>query len=148
MNKVFLSGNVGKDPQVKHLQTGLCVVEFSIATTEYRKVEGSQQQFTEWHNVTVFGKQAEKAANGLKKGSKVFVEGKMKTESWDKEGTKHYKTKVVAESVHFLGDEVSEKSEKSQDNSHFASTTQPIKKTIVEYSVSEQPSYTADDIPF
>lgn len=95
INKVILIGNLGKDPEVKHLDGGSAVANFSIATSErYTNKKGEKVAETEWHNLELWGKQAEIAEKYLTKGSKIYVEGKLKTDSYEKDGVTQYRTKV------------------------------------------------------
>ncbi|MCL4107770.1 UNVERIFIED_CONTAM: hypothetical protein GTU68_027155 [Idotea baltica] len=98
VNKVILIGNLGKDPEVRHLESGSVVAKFSVATNEnYRDKAGEWQTITEWHNVVVWRGLAEKAERSLKKGMQVYIEGKLTTRKWqDKDGNDRYNTDVVA----------------------------------------------------
>ncbi len=103
LNKVILIGNLGRDPELKRTPGGAAVTEFSIATTErFNDKNGQRQEQTEWHNIVVWNKQAETAAQYLKKGSSVYVEGKLKTRSWEDNGQKRYRTEIVASHFQFL----------------------------------------------
>lgn len=116
INKVILIGNLGKDPEVKQLDSGSSVGRFSLATNEsYKDKSGEWQNLTEWHNVVVWRNLAERAERSLKKGSLVYVEGKITTRKWqDKEGNDRYSTEVVANTFRLM-----EKRE-SSDSSSFA----------------------------
>lgn len=104
LNKVMLIGHLGKDPELKYTPGGAAVASFSLATNEsYKDKEGNQQEKTEWHRLVVWNKQAEIAAEYLKKGQQVFVEGKLQTRSWEKDGQKHYMTEVVVLNFQMLG---------------------------------------------
>ena len=105
VNKVILVGNLGKDPEVRFTNTGNAVANFSIATTEvWNDRDGKRQERTEWHNIVVWGKQAEHCGQYLAKGRQVYVEGSIRTRSYDdKSGNKRYVTEVVAQRVQFLG---------------------------------------------
>ena len=104
VNKVILVGNLGADPEVRHTQSERSVCNLSIATTEVWKDKGGQkQEKTEWHRVTVWGEQAENCGKFLAKGREVYIEGKLQTRSYEKDGQKHYATDVVADRVVFLG---------------------------------------------
>ena len=104
VNKVIIVGHIGRDPETRHTQTGQQVASFSVATDEsYKGKDGQKVEATEWHNVTVWGKQAEFVANYLAKGRLVYVEGKLKTEKYtDKAGVEKYTTKIIAERVQGL----------------------------------------------
>ncbi|MBI5449997.1 MAG: single-stranded DNA-binding protein [Gammaproteobacteria bacterium] len=104
INKVILIGNLGKDPEVRYMPSGSAVANFSIATSEAwkDKSSGEQQERTEWHNITMYGRLAEIAGEYLKKGSKVFVEGRLQTDKYDKDGVTHYRTKIIANEMQML----------------------------------------------
>ena len=104
LNKAYLIGNLTRDPELKSLPTGSKVTQFSVATNRVYKLEnGTKQESTEYHNITVFGRQAETCAQYLKKGQSVLVEGRIQTRSWDDKETskKMYRTEIVAENVQF-----------------------------------------------
>ena len=100
VNKVILVGNLGKDPEVRHLEGGAAVANFPIATTEiYKDKTGARQEQTEWHNIVVWRSMAESAEKLLKKGTQIYLEGKLQTRQWiDKDGNKRNITEVVGES--------------------------------------------------
>lgn len=104
VNKVTIVGRLGQDPEVKEL-SGNTVATFSVATSEkWKDKEGKAQEKTEWHNIVVWGKQAENAGKYLQKGRQVYIEGKLQTRTWDKEGGgKGYKTEIVAQNIQYLG---------------------------------------------
>jgi single-strand DNA-binding protein len=104
VNKVILIGNLGKDPEVKYTPQGTAVAKITLATNErYKGKDGQWQDRTEWHNVVLWSKLAEIAGQYLKKGSKVYVEGRLETRSWDKDGEKRYATSIVASELVLLG---------------------------------------------
>ena len=105
LNKVMLIGNLGRDPEIRYLQSGNAVVNFSIATSEQwtDKGTGERQEKTEWHRIVVFGKQAETCSKYLSKGSSIYIEGRLQTRSWEKDGQTHYTTEIVASNFQFLG---------------------------------------------
>ena len=103
MNKAIIIGNLGKDPEERVSQAGNAICKFSIATSErWTDKSGNKQEETEWHNITVFGKQAENCIKYLSKGRKVAVEGRIKTDKWEKDGTTHYFQHIIANNVEFL----------------------------------------------
>ncbi len=110
LNKTLIIGNVGKPVELRYTPSGMAVGNFTVAVNSfYTKSDGEKQQDTEWFNVVVWGKLAEVCNQYLTKGKQVFVEGQMKTRSWDdKEGTKHYKTELHARQVQFLGSKPTE----------------------------------------
>ena len=103
LNKAIIYGNLTKDPELKSLPSGIQVSSFSIATNRrYKDKNGAWVETPDYHNIVVFGRQAETAAQYLRKGSGVFVEGRMQTRSWDgADGKKNYRTEVVADRVQF-----------------------------------------------
>ena len=103
LNKAILYGNLTKDPEIRALPSGIQVASFSIATNRvYKDKNGAKQEQVDFHNIVVFGRQAETAAQYLKKGQGVFVEGRIQTRSWDdKDGVKKYRTEIVADRVQF-----------------------------------------------
>lgn len=104
-NKVLLIGNLGKDPEVRFTSNGKAVAKFPVATSEkWTDTDGNKQERTEWHNIVVWGKQAETCGQYLSKGRQVFIEGSIRTRQYDdKDGNKRYMTEVVARDVRFLG---------------------------------------------
>jgi single-strand DNA-binding protein len=105
VNKVILIGNLGKDPELRFTSTGSAVARFPIATSEvWNDRDGNKQERTEWHNIIVWGKQGESCSQYLAKGRQVFVEGSIRTRSYDdKSGNKRYVTEIVAQRIRFLG---------------------------------------------
>ena len=113
VNKVILIGNLGKDPEVRYLDNGVAVANMSIATTEnYKNKEGDRVSQTEWHDVVLWRGLAEIAEKYLKKGSSVYIEGKIRTNKWvDKDENTRYKTEIQADKLNMLG-----RSGNSEDN--------------------------------
>lgn len=105
VNNVMLLGNVGRDPEFKILSNGQPVVNFTLATTDrwFDKDSGQQKEATEWHSVVAFRKVAELIERHVHKGSQVYLEGRLKTRSWEKDGVKHFKTEVEVSKIEFLG---------------------------------------------
>lgn len=105
VNKVILVGNLGKDPEVRYLEGGTAVANFSMATTEaYKDKNGNKVESTEWHNIVMWRGLAEIAEKYLKKGMQVYIEGKLRSRSWeDKEKIKRYTTEIVADNMQILG---------------------------------------------
>lgn len=103
LNKVFILGNLTRDPEMKSLPSGIAVTNFSVATNRvWKDKEGKKQESAEFHNVVVFNRQAEIVAQYLKKGSSVLVEGRIQTRSWDgDDGQKRYRTEIIADRVQF-----------------------------------------------
>jgi single-strand DNA-binding protein len=106
VNKVILVGNLGADPETKYLPSGDAVTNIRLATTDRwkDKASGEMKEATEWHRIAFFGRLAEIAGEYLKKGSQVYVEGRIRTRKWqDKEGQDRYSTEIVADSMQMLG---------------------------------------------
>lgn len=102
LNKAMVFGNLTRDPEMKSLPSGMQVTSFSIATNRvYNDRDGKRQEIADYHNIVVFGKQAETSAKWLKKGSSAYVEGRLQTQNWEKDGVKHYRTEIVADRVQF-----------------------------------------------
>ena len=137
VNKVILIGNLGADPEVKYLDSGVAVANFSLATTEsYKNKEGERVSQTEWHNVVLWRGLAEVAEKWLKKGSSVYIEGKIRNRKWeDKDGNTRYTTEILADNMTMLGKKDTGSSETSE------STT-----TTTEESIPQEEK--GDDLPF
>jgi single-strand DNA-binding protein len=106
VNKAILVGNLGRDPELRYLPSGQTVANFTLATSDsYTDRGGSKQERTDWHNIVVYGKQAELCGQYLKKGRQVYVEGRISNRQWEaKDGTgKRYRTEIVAQRIQFLG---------------------------------------------
>jgi single-strand DNA-binding protein len=106
VNKVILLGNLGADPETRSMPSGMTVTNIRIATSESwkDKSSGAQQERTEWHSIALFGRLGEIAAEYLRKGSQVFVEGKLRTRKWqDKQGNDRYTTEIIADNMQMLG---------------------------------------------
>ncbi|WP_405240242.1 single-stranded DNA-binding protein [Lentisalinibacter orientalis] len=106
INKVILVGNLGQDPDTRYMPSGSAVTNLRIATSEQWKDKqtGEQKERTEWHNVAMFGRLAEIAAEYLRKGSQVYIEGKLRTRKWqDKQGNDRWTTEVIADEMQMMG---------------------------------------------
>ena len=104
VNKAIILGHLGRDPEIKYMQSGQPVCKLNIATSRrYTNKNNEAVEETEWHRVSVWGKQAEHCNNFLTKGRQVYVEGRLRTSSYDKDGQKHYTTEIVADTVQFIG---------------------------------------------
>lgn len=102
LNKAMIYGNLTRDPEMKALPSGMNVTSFSVATNRvYNDRDGNRQESTDFHNIVVFGRQAETVNQYLKKGSGAYVEGRLQTRSWEKDGQKMYRTEIVADRVQF-----------------------------------------------
>jgi single-strand DNA-binding protein len=105
VNKVILIGNIGRDVEIRHAPSGLAVAKFSLATNEVRKDKsGQRQEQTEWHNIVAFGKLAEFCGQYLGKGRTVYVEGSIRTRTYDDEkGNRRYFTEIISQTIRFVG---------------------------------------------
>jgi single-strand DNA-binding protein len=106
VNKVFLLGNVGKDPEIRATQGGMTIASFTLATADRQKdAQGNWSDKTEWHNLVAFARTAEIVRDYVKKGTPIFVEGKIQTRSWDdkESGAKRYKTEILVNELSLLG---------------------------------------------
>jgi single-strand DNA-binding protein len=105
VNKVILVGRLGKDPEVRNLENGATVANFTMATSEsYKdKTTGDKKEVTEWHNVVVWRALADIAAKYLHKGDQVYIEGKLRTRSWEKDGVTRYTTEIIGDNLTLLG---------------------------------------------
>jgi single-strand DNA-binding protein len=120
LNKAFIIGNITRDPELKALPSGMKVCSFGVATNRvWKDNNGARQETADFHNIVVFGKQAETTAQYMKKGSNVLIEGRIQTRSWDKDGVKMYRTEIIAERVQFgnskVGTEDKTETEKPED---------------------------------
>jgi single-strand DNA-binding protein len=102
LNKALIIGNLTRDPELKSLPSGIQVATFGVATNRvWKDKEGVKQESTEYHNIVVFGRQAETTAQYLKKGNSALIEGRLQTRSWESDGVKKYRTEIVADRVQF-----------------------------------------------
>ena len=148
VNKVILLGNVGKDPEVKFLPSGSAVANFTLATSErFKDKAGEWQDRTEWHNLTAYQRLAEIVRDYVKKGSKIYVEGRIQTRSWDDQasGQKKYRTEIIVNDISLLSgrDEGSGGYSRSGSTAGFDQRTPAAKDDY-----SQQTEISDDDIPF
>lgn len=137
INKVILVGHVGKDPEVRYLEKDLAVAKFPLATTERgRTLQNGTQipERTEWHNIVAWRGLADVSEKYIRKGTQLYVEGKIQTRNWEKDGVKHYITEIVADTINLLG----KKPEHTEELS-----AQPANGTV-----AEPPLPVEDDLPF
>ena len=149
LNKVFIIGNLTRDPELKAIPSGTKVCSFSVATNRvWKDKNGAKQEAADYHNIVVFGRQAETVAQYMKKGSQVMIEGRMQTRSWDDAATntKKYRTEVIADRVSFgSNSSVGSKSSGSQSESPKAPNNKEEELDTIEYP-DEQ--INVEDIPF
>jgi len=167
LNKVFILGNLTRDPEKRNLPSGQLVVSFGVATNRfYTNQNNEKQQETEFHNVTAFGRLAEIASQYLQKGSLVFIEGRLKTRSWeDQSGTKHFRTEIIADNLQlgprvassqqagFQKEEIKQKSEEKEEEIPIIEEEAPSdsirekpKENVIEKENEEE--IDVKDIPF
>lgn len=152
VNKVILIGNLGKDPEIKYTPSGTAVAKFSLATNErYKDKAGEWQDRTEWHNIVAWQRLAEIVGEYVKKGSKVYIEGRLQTSSWDdkESGQKKYRTEVIANDLVLLSGrgEGDEASGGSRAFSRAAGSANSFDQRGPDESLA-QTEITDDDIPF
>ena len=154
VNKVILIGNLGKDPEVRHLESGVGVANFSLATSETYKDRktGERVSQTEWHNVVLWRGLADVAEKYLKKGDKIYIEGKLRTRSWqDQQGNNRYTTEIIADNMTMLGKATdrntvdSESSNTPQPKENTPNSENKTEKLSEEFSSPEDEN---DDLPF
>ena len=148
INKVILIGNLGKDPEVRYLENGVAVCNFSIATGETYKDKNSGEKVThtEWHNIVLWRGLAEVAEKYLKKGAKIYIEGKLRTRSWqDQEGNTKYTTEILGDNMTMLGKAVEANTLQSPPSQQSAAPKKEEKPLGEEFS---KPDSGNDDLPF
>jgi single-strand DNA-binding protein len=151
VNKVILVGRLGKDPEVRHLESGAAVANFPLATSETYKDRntGERREQTEWHNVVLWRGLADVAERYLHKGDMVYIEGKLRTRSWEKEGITRYTTEVVGDNMTMLGGGSGQQQGYSS-NRDASSTPSSVTEPAVSSSSSTDNSGNMedDDLPF
>ncbi|HNZ52984.1 MAG TPA: single-stranded DNA-binding protein [bacterium] len=143
LNKVLLLGRLGRDPEKKYTGSGTAVCNFSVATSESVKKGTGYEEKTEWHKIIVFGNQAENVSKFVKKGSLVFIEGRIQSRSYqDKDGNEKYVTEIVANTIRFLDIKESADSERVYHNKE-TKNEQPSQPSENTAGIAEE-----DDLPF
>jgi single-strand DNA-binding protein len=143
VNKVILVGHVGKDPEVRYLDKDVAVANFTLATTERgRKLQNGTEipERTEWHNIVAWRGLAEISEKYIRKGSQLYIEGKIQTRSWEKDGVKRYTTEIYAETINLLG--------KRPENTEPLSPTVASNTSNTSPDALQSPPHTEDDLPF
>jgi len=153
INKVILIGNLGKDPEIRHLESGVSVANYPIATSEVYKDRktGEKVTQTEWHNIVLWRGLAEISEKYLKKGDKVYIEGKLRTRSWqDQEGNNRYTTEVIADNLTMLGKNPDNRKENTTSENTDNESKAPVQKTEAKALTEEftGPDESSDDLPF
>jgi len=147
LNKAMVFGNLTRDPEVRAMPNGGQVCNFGLATNRvYKKADGTKGEQTEFHNIVVFGRQAETCAQYLKKGSSAYVEGRLQTRSWEGEKGKQYKTEIIAERVQFGPRSAGQAAgAKAAGGSERSGEQKSPKEDVIEYPEDD---INPDDIPF
>ena len=153
VNKVILLGNTGKDPEVSFLPSGMAVAKFGLATSDkFKDKQGNQQERTEWHNLVAFGKLAEIIRDYVKKGNKLYVEGSLRTSSWEDKtsGQKRYKTEVIVSEISLLSGRADGEGSGSGSGGYSKSNTASFdqRQPAGQDDYASQTEITDDDIPF
>ena len=146
LNKVMLIGNLGQDPDTRYMPSGKAVTNISVATSRRwkDKATGEQKEATEWHKVAGFDRLAEIMAEYLRKGSKVYIEGSLRTRKWEKDGQNHYTTEIIADEMKMLDSRGSGKSSGGSRPATGDNTPPPAGKPDKQYTDTDFD----DDIPF
>ncbi|MDO8348286.1 MAG: single-stranded DNA-binding protein [Rugosibacter sp.] len=150
VNKVILVGNLGKDPETRYMPSGEAVTNITLATTDTwkDKTSGEKKEATEWHRVVFFRKLAEIAAQYLKKGSQVYIEGSLKTRKWEKDGHTNYTTEIVADTMQMLGSRQGMSDAPPRENSYGAAPAATAKPAAAAPAGGGNFNDFEDDIPF
>lgn len=150
VNKVILVGTVGKDPEVKYLPSGSAVANITVATSDQwkDKQSGESQERTEWHRVVLFNRLGEIAGEYLRKGSKVYIEGRLQTREWEKDGVKRYTTEIVASEMQMLGGRGTDSASGSNNAPGFKDEGAPSEKPAPKPTSGGNFDDFDDDIPF
>ncbi len=149
VNKVIIIGNLGRDPETRYMPDGGAITNVSVATTEkWKDKNGEMQEKTEWHRVAFFGKLAEIAGEYLKKGSQVYVEGRLQTRKWqDKDGQDKYTTEIVANQMQMLGSRQGAGERSAPAEAHEGGSSRPAAKPAAKSPAGKFDDL-EDDIPF
>ncbi len=145
VNKVIIVGNLGRDPETRYMPNGDAVTNIAVATTESWKDKntGEKKELTEWHRITFYRKLAEIAGQYLKKGSSVYVEGKLQTRKWtDKDGVERYTTEIIADSMQMLGSKQGGNTHQNDDDQGGAPASRSSRRPATNFEDMDS------DIPF
>ena len=143
VNKVILVGNVGLDPEVRTLETGVKVARVRLATTEriFNRQTNETTEHTEWHTITLWRGLAEVVDKYVRKGSQLYIEGSLRTREWERDGVKHYATEIVADEMKLLGRRPEGVQQSGNQQQSYQGSQQPT------YQASQQPAYQAPQQP-
>lgn len=147
INKAIIAGNVTRDPELKSLPSGIKIATFSVATNRFWKdaTTGERKEMAEYHNIVVFGRQAENCAQYVKRGSQVSVIGRIQTRSWEQDGQKKYRTEIVAEDVQFGS---RPNTAGSGASSSYNTPSAASSESAIDYPDADALDINPDDIPF
>lgn len=157
VNKVIVVGNLGRDPETRYMPSGDAMTNIAVATTDKwkDKATGEQKEATEWHRIAFFGKLAEIAGQYLKKGSQVYIEGKLRTRKWtDKDGVEKFTTEIIADSMQMLGSRQGMGGAPMDDGGYGGASASPARVSApapARAPAKQAPSMSSmedDDIPF
>ena len=147
MNKAIIVGNLGRDPEISYTPAGLAIAKYSIATSdEWKdKATGEKKEKTEWHRIVAFGRLAEICGEYLSKGRQVYIEGRIQTSSWEKDGITRYSTEIIAANMQMLGSKGSgyDRNQSAADGPAYDGPEQNMSQ-----DTSKNTEQTDDDIPF
>ncbi len=148
INKAIIAGNVTRDPELRSLPSGIKIATCSVATNRFWKdaTTGERKEMAEYHNIVVFGRQAENCAQYVKKGSQVSVIGRIQTRSWEQDGQKKYRTEIIAEDVQFGSRPNTTGS--SPSSQQYTSPAAAPSESAIEYPDADALDINPDDIPF
>ncbi len=147
INKAIIAGNVTRDPELKSLPSGIKITTFSVATNRFWKdaVTGERKEMAEYHNIVVFGRQAENCAQYVKKGSQISVIGRIQTRSWEQDGQKKYRTEIVAEDVQFGS---RPNTTGTAPSAAYSTPVTAPSESAIDYPDADALDINPDDIPF
>lgn len=147
VNKAILVGRLGKDPEVRTLENGATLARFTMATSEtYKdKTTGERKEITEWHNIVLWRGLADIASKYLHKGDQVYIEGKIRSRSWEKEGVTRYTTEIVGDELTMLGSKPGGSGGVNQD---YSSKSSPPPNESANPTVRDKADHSTDDLPF
>ena len=140
VNKVILLGRAGKDPEVRRMDNNMAMARFTLATSEFWSKDGNRTEHTEWHNIVMWRGLAETAEKYVRKGSQLYIEGKIRNRTWEKDGVKHYGIDIEAEVMRFVGNRPEGQAGAAPLSSDQAAPSAPIETTELDAA--------PDDLPF
>lgn len=146
LNVAIVSGRLVRDPELKALPSGTSICNFSLATNHVYTKDGEKKESVEYHNVVLFGKQADNTARFLKKGSEALVEGRLQTRSWEKDGVKHYRTEIIGDSIQFGSKQSSQNNDEDVEDEDEEETPPKKKAAKTKLKKDEAPEYPEEEV--